>query len=115
MTVVLQKKGCFIVNVLIKLKDYDLIEIRSEMDTETVYDFYGDYETAIQYMTFKFSDGMCIEFKIDDRDCCSFCFIASFFYGKDFSEMTKAQFVDSFKAQMYAKIINEYTEDKKDG
>lgn len=80
----------------LKLKDHTLTKITSELDTERVYDYYGDYDSPTQNITFVFDDGMIVDFWSIRDDSASFTYLASFFYQKDFSEYTRDQFISKF-------------------
>ena len=91
-------------DILIKLKDCELTSIDSELDTEKIYDFYGEYENATQYIDFIFDGKEKIGFKIKDEAYSDFCSIAGFFYQRDFSNMTKEEFIHNFKNELDADI-----------
>ena len=95
-------------NILIKLKDCNLTEIGSEMSCKTVFDYYGDYETPIQYMSFTFDNNITVYTVINNSDC-DFCTVAGFFYGKNFGEMTQDEFIKSFLTEMDAEFISQST------
>lgn len=87
----------------LKLKDHTLIKIESELDTERVYDYYGDYDRPTQDIRFIFDDGMIVDFLSIRDDSASFTYLASFFYQKDFSEYTKDQFISEFSEYVSVK------------
>ena len=99
----------------LRLKDCSIVDIQSYLSTETKYDFYNDTERAISYITFVFYNPdsveeykrSFVEFKIDDEDFADFCSIANFFYGKNFTEMTKDDFIHTFEKELYATIVQE--------
>ena len=92
-------------NILINLKDCDLTGIQSYLSTETMYDYYGDYSIPYQELTFMFSNGVNVDIKLGE-DTGDFCYIASFFYNRNFSDMTKDEFLDSFTEYTRGKITN---------
>ena len=83
-------------NIDLKLKDCTLVEIRSELDIETHYDYYGENPRPTENITFYFDDDVRAEFNNIGEDCGTFCYLANFFYMKDFSQYTRDEFLEAF-------------------
>jgi hypothetical protein len=106
-------------DVLIKLKDCDLVRIESNNDYfQERRDYYDDEKATYWYGKFRFTFkepkyGIeycscvrtdCGEYYLEEMD---FTYIASFFYGKDFSEMTSNEFTKSFTKYVHGEEIKE--------
>ena len=83
-------------NIDLKLKDCTLVEMKSELDTERHYDYYSEYDRPTENITFYFDDGVRADFNDIDEDCGTFCYLANFFYKKDFSNYTRDDFLEAF-------------------
>ena len=83
-------------NIDLKLKDCTLVKISSELDIETHYDYYGENPRPTENITFYFDDDVRAEFNNIDEDCGTFCYLANFFYMKDFSQYTRDEFLEAF-------------------
>lgn len=83
-------------NIDLKLKDCILVEISSELDIETHYDYYGENPRPTENITFYFDDDVRAEFNNIGEDCGTFCYLANFFYMKDFSKYTRDDFLEAF-------------------
>lgn len=88
----------------LKLKNGFLKKITSYLDTDTIYDYYGDYQKPMHDITFEFhtteNSGIKYRFYIDE-DYGDFCYLASFFYQKDFSEFTVDEFLRQFSEYVH--------------
>jgi len=83
-------------NIDLKLKDCTLVKISSELDIETHYDYYGENPRPTENITFYFDDCVRAEFNNIGEDCGTFCYLANFFYMKDFSQYTRDEFLEAF-------------------
>lgn len=87
-------------DINMKLKNGFLKKITSYLSTKTVYDYYGDFQIPTHDIIFDFAviDGSEVKARFVDinSDYGDFCYLVSFFYQKDFSEMTINEFVTSF-------------------
>lgn len=79
----------------LKLKNGFLKKITSYLNTKTIYDYYGDYQIPMHDIIFDFiSCGSSVKYTFHiDEDFGDFCYLVSFFYQKDFSELTVDEFV----------------------
>ena len=107
-------------DILIKLKDCDLIRIESNNDYfQERRDYYDSDKVMLWYSKFKFTfkeprqDDVqwvrcvrtaCGEFIPEEMD---FTYIAGFFYGKDFSNVTCEEFIRMFSSHVCGEIIKE--------
>lgn len=82
--------------IILKLKDGKLTNMRSYLETNHVDDYYGGYDEAVQIMYFRFDNGEEVHFENISEDYADFCYITSFFYGKTFEDVTIKEFCDSF-------------------
>lgn len=106
-------------DVLIKLKDCDLIRIESNNDYfQERRDYYDDEKVKLWYCKFRFTFKE-PEYGVEYHECVQtncgenipeemdFTYIATFFYGEDFSDMTSNEFVESFARYVHGEEISE--------
>ena len=91
-------------NIDLKLKDCTLVEMKSELGTALNYDYYGTSERATENITFIFDDESCADFCDIDEYYGTFCYLANFFYKKEFSQYTKDEFLKEFSEYVNTKF-----------
>lgn len=86
--------------MIIKLADCDLVSIDTETGLKGEFDYYYTEPIDLRYWNerfiLKFSDGASYVADCKDIEHFDFCFLVSFFYGKDFSKTTRQQFCKDF-------------------
>lgn len=92
-------------NVIIKLKDYDLIGIDSKVEEDVESDWVWNGEESVletttklyQYISFTFDRISPNKIYIKmNPETSSFAHVAEFFYGKDFSQITANKLITDF-------------------
>lgn len=91
---------------IIKLKDCCVTYIDSSLTTENVYDFYGTDSRAVHEIAFYFNDNTKTQIFEVDENYGDFTTLTSFFFGKDFSDVTKEDFVKRFCEFVYLDTSN---------
>ena len=81
---------------IIKLKDCCVTYIGSSLTTENIYDFYGTNTRAVHEIAFYFDDNTKTQIFEVAESYGDFTTLISFFFGKDFSDVTKEDFVKTF-------------------
>ena len=79
--------------IIIKLKNTELIEINTDWDTETFGTYTLQETVNTSDIEFKFSNGDNFSMTMKDVDLCH---LLGFFYGKDFSKMDSREMCISF-------------------
>ena len=77
--------------IIIKLKGCNVTDITSNIIVDRA-QYYYETDTVIQEISFIFDDNTTVDFNFYDYDGC-FSKVVGFFYGKDFSEITKDKFI----------------------
>ena len=79
---------------IIKLKDCSVTDIDSDITVDEAR-YYYETDELVQQIFVTFSDGEKVEFQFYDFTGC-FGRVVGFFYGKDFSNVTKDKFIQMF-------------------
>ena len=79
---------------IIKLKDCSVTKIDSDITVDEAR-YYYETDELVQQIFVTFSDDETVEFKFYDFTGC-FGRVVGFFYGKDFSNVTKNKFIQMF-------------------